>query len=166
MRKYLKENMEAEFGYRTEKIAGGASGAASAVDERGAAIRAQRNGDREELERDARNAGSAVSAADAVGRRPENAADEAGGTGSPGRDADVYRGIRETGWEPEREVFFRLQGADRQYAKSRDYDFREQQTGDFCGAAGTNEENLPVRMDLDYGGDLVRSAPWSVLWSR
>ena len=32
--KYLKENMEAEFGYRTEKITGGTSETASAVDER------------------------------------------------------------------------------------------------------------------------------------
>ncbi|MFR7741870.1 MAG: hypothetical protein ACLU3I_00070 [Acutalibacteraceae bacterium] len=35
----------------------------------------------------------------------------------------------ETGWEPEREVFFRLQRADREYAESRDFDFGEQHTG-------------------------------------
>ena len=81
--KYLKENMEAEFGYRTEKITGGTSSPASAVDERSKAVGNRRNGDREELERNARNAGQAVSAADAAGRRPENAADEIRSTGSP-----------------------------------------------------------------------------------
>ena len=48
--KYLKENMEAEFGYRTEKITGGTSSPASAVDERGAAVGNQRDGHRAELE--------------------------------------------------------------------------------------------------------------------
>ena len=34
----------------------------------------------------------------------------------------------------------------------------EQQPGDFYGGTGIEEENLPLRVDLDYGGDLVRSA--------
>ena len=154
--KYLKENMEAEFGYRTEKITGGASGAASTVDERGAAVGNRRDGDGAKLECDARNAGQAVSAADAAGHRSENAADKTGGTGSPDRDADECSRIRETGWESEREVFFQLQRADREYAESHDFDFREQQTGDFHSGAGGNEENSSLRMDLDYSGDLVR----------
>ena len=156
--KYLKENMEAEFGYRTEKITGGTSEIASAVDERGEAVGTERDGHGAKLEGAARNAGPAVSAADAVGCRPENAPDERGRAGSPDRDAGERGRIRETGWEPEREIFFHLQRADREYAESRDYDFREQQTGDFYGGTGVEEENSPLRMDLDYGGDLVRSA--------
>ena len=156
--KYLKENMEAEFGYRTEKITGGTSETASAVDERSEAVGAQCNGDREELERNARYAEPAVSAADAVGCKPENAPNERGCTGRFDRDANKCGRIRKTGWESEREVFFRLQRAERAYTESRDYDFREQQTGDFCGSAGVEEENSPLRMDLDYGGDLVHGA--------
>ena len=156
--KYLKENMEAEFGYRTEEITGGTSEIASAVDERGKAAGTQRDGDREELGRDARNAEPAVSAADAAGRRPENAPDKSRSTGSSDRDADERSRVRRTGWESEREVFFRLQRADRKYAESCDYDFGEQQTGDFYGGAGVKEENSSVRVDLNYSGDLVRSA--------
>ena len=156
--KYLKENMEAEFGYRTEEITRGTSSAASAVDERSEAVGNQRDGHGAELERDARNAGPTVPAADAAERRPENAADEAGCAGSTDRDADERNGIHKTGWEPEREIFFRLQRADRQYAESCDYDFGEQQTGDFCGSAGVEEENPTLRMGHDYSGDLMRSA--------
>ena len=156
--KYLKENMEAEFGHRTEKITGGTSSAASAVDERGAAVGNQRDGDREELESDARNAGQAVPAADAAERRPEDALDENRSTGIAECDADERDRIRKTGWEPEREVFFRLQRADREYAESRDFNFGERQTGDFSSGAGSEEENSSVRVDLDYGSDLVRGA--------
>ena len=156
--KYLKENMEAEFGYRTEKITGGTSSLASAVDERSEAARAECDGHREELESDARNAGQAVPTADAVGRRPENTPDETGSTGNPDRDADERGRICETGWELEREVFFRLQRAGREYAESYDYDFREQQTGDFYSGAGIEEENSPVRVDFDYRSDLMRGA--------
>ena len=154
--KYLKENMEAEFEYRTEEITGRTSKTASAVDERSEAVRTQCDGHREKLERDARNAGQAVPAADAVGHGPENAPDAGGRTDRIERDAGEYRKIRETGWEPEREIFFRLQRADRQYAESRDYDFREQQTRVFSSGTGSEEENSSVRMDLDYGSDLVR----------
>ena len=154
--KYLKENMEAEFGYRTENDNTRNVGAAQKVDGRGTAVGNQRDGDREKLECDARNAGQAVPAADAVGHGPENAPDAGGRTDRIERDAGEYRKIRETGWEPEREIFFRLQRADRQYAESRDYDFREQQTRVFSSGTGSEEENSSVRMDLDYGSDLVR----------
>ena len=156
MEKYLKENMEAEFGYRTENDNTRNVGAAQKADGRGATAGAQRDGDREKLECDARNAGQAVPAADAVGHGPENAPDAGGRTDRIERDAGEYRKIRETGWEPEREIFFRLQRADRQYAESRDYDFREQQTRVFSSGTGSEEENSSVRMDLDYGSDLVR----------
>ena len=73
MEKYLKENMEAEFGYRTENDNTRNVGAAQKADGRGATAGAQRDGDREKLECDARNAGQAVPAADAVGCKPENA---------------------------------------------------------------------------------------------
>ena len=150
--------MEAEFGYRTENDNTRNVDAAQKADGRGATAGTQCDSHGAELECDARNAEPAVPAADAAGCRPENAPDEAGSTECFDRDADERRGIFETGWESERGVFFRLQGTDREYAESRDNDFREQQTGDFYGAARSEGENSPVRVDLDYGGDLVRSA--------
>ena len=156
MEKYLKENMEAEFGYRTENDNTRNVGAAQKADGRGATAGTQRDSHGAELERDAQNAARSVSAADAAGRGLENAPDAGGRTDRIERDAGEYRKIRETGWEPEREIFFRLQRADRQYAESRDYDFREQQTRVFSSGTGSEEENSSVRMDLDYGSDLVR----------
>ena len=156
--KYLKENMEAEFGYRTENDNTRNVDAAQKADGRGATAGTQRDGDRAELERAARNAGQAVSAADAVGHGPENAPDEAGSTGSPDRDAGERRGIFETGWESERGVFFRLQGTEREYAESRDFNFGERRTENFNFSTGSGEENSPVRVDLDYSADLVRDA--------
>ena len=158
MMKYLKENMEAEFGYRTEKITGGTSSPASAVDERGAAVGTQRDGHGAELERAARNAGQAVSAADAAGRRPENAPDAGGRTDRIERDAGEYRKIRETGWEPEREVFFRLQGADRDYEERPDHNPERYEESAFGYGADGTEEDHHLRVDLDCGSDLVRSA--------
>ena len=154
--KYLKENMETEFGYRTENDNTRNVDAAQKADGRGTTAGTQRDGHGAELERAARNAARSVSAADAAGRGLENAPDAGGRTDRIERDAGEYRKIRETGWEPEREIFFRLQRADRQYAESRDYDFREQQTRVFSSGTGSEEENSSVRMDLDYGSDLVR----------
>ena len=154
--KYLKENMEAEFGYRTENDNAGNVDSAQKADGRGATAGTQRDGHGAELECAARNAGQAVSAADAVRHGPENASDESRSAGISDQDANECRKFRETGWEPEREIFFRLQRADRQYAESRDYDFREQQTRVFSSGTGSEEENSSVRMDLDYGSDLVR----------
>ena len=156
--KYLKENMEAEFEYRTEEITGRTSKTASAVDERSEAVRTQCDGHREKLERDARNAGQAVSAADAAGRGLENAPDAGGRTDRIERDAGEYRKIRETGWEPEREVFFQLQGADREYEALPNRDPERYEEAAFEYGAGDAEENPDVRVDLDYGGDLVRDA--------
>ena len=156
--KYLKENMEAEFGYRTENDNTRTVDAAQKADGRGATAGTQRDGHGAELERAARNAGQAVSAADAVRHGPENASDESRSTGSPDRDADERGRICETGWEPEREVFFRLQRADREYTERCDFDFGERRTGDFYGGTRSEEENPSVRVDLDYSGDLVRDA--------
>ena len=156
--KYLKENMEAEFGYRTENDNTRNVDAAQKADGRGATAGTQRDGHGAELERAARNAGQAVSAADAVERGSENAPDEAGSTGSPDRDAGERDRVRRTGWEPERGVFFRLQGTDREYTECCDFDFGERRTGDFYGDTRSEEENSPVRVDLDCGGDLVRGA--------
>ena len=156
--KYLKENMEAEFEYRTEEITGRTSKTASAVDERSEAVRTQCDGHREKLERDARNAGQAVPAADAVGHGPENAPDAGGRTDRIERDAGEYRKIRETGWEPEREVFFQLQGADREYEALPDRDPERYEEAAFEYGAGDAEENPDVCVDLDYSGDLVRDA--------
>ncbi len=158
MMKYLKENMEAEFGYRTENDNTRNVGAAQKADGRGATAGTQRDGDREKLERAARNAGQAVSAADAVGCKPENAPNERGRTGDLDRDADECRGIFETGWEPEREVFFHLQRADRDYQNGAEYSDERNESAAFQYDAGGEEENLPLRVDLDYSADLVRDA--------
>ena len=156
--KYLKENMEAEFGYRTENDNTRNVDAAQKADGRGATAGTQRDGHGAELERAARNAGQAVSAADAVGHGPENAPDEAGSTERFDRDAGECRKIRETGWEPEREVFFRLQSTDREYEDCPDRDSERYEETAFGYSTGSAEENSPVRMDLNRGIDLVRDA--------
>ena len=156
--KYLKENMETEFGYRTENDNTRNVDAAQKADGRGATAGTERDGHGAELECDARNAGQAVSAADAVGCKPENAPNERGRTDRIERDAGEYRKFRETGREPEREVFFRLQRADRQYAEIYDNDFDRYEEPTYGYGSGCEEENSPVYMDLDYGSDLVRGA--------
>ena len=158
MEKYLKENMEAEFGYRTENDNTRNVDAAQKADGRGATDGTQRDSHGAELERAARNAGQAVPAADAVGHGPENASDESRSAGISDQDANERRKFRETGWEPEREVFFRLQRADRQYAEIYDNDFDRYEEPTYGYGSGCEEENSPVYMDLDYGSDLVRSA--------
>ena len=154
--KYLKENMEAEFGYRTENDNTRNVDAAQKADGRGATDGTQRDSHGAELERAARNAGQAVSAADGAGRGLENAPDAGGRTDRIERDAGEYRKIRETGWEPERDVFFRLQGADRDYEERPDHNPERYVEAAFEYGAGDAEENPDVRVDLDYSGDLVR----------
>ena len=156
--KYLKENIEAEFGYRTENDNTRNVDAAQKADGRGATAGTQRDGHGAELERAARNAGQTVSAADAVERGSENAPDEAGSTERFDRDAGECRKIRETGWEPEREVFFQLQGADREYEALPNRDPKRYGEAAFEYGAGDAEENPDVRVDLDYSADLVRDA--------
>ena len=156
--KYLKENMEAEFGYRTKNDNTRNVDAAQKADGRGAAAGTGRDGDGAELECDAQNAARSVSAADAVGRGPENAPDEAGSTDRIERDAGECRKIRETGWEPEREVFFRLQGADRDCEERPDHNPERYEEAAFEYGAGDAEENPDVRVDFDYGSDLVHGA--------
>ena len=150
--------METEFGYRTENDNTRNVDAAQKADGRGATAGTERDGHGAELECDARNAGQAVSAADAVGCKPENAPNERGRTDRIERDAGEYRKFRETGWEPEREVFFQLQGADREYEALPDRDPERYEEAAFEYGAGDAEENPDVRVDLDYGGDLVRGA--------
>ena len=156
--KYLKENMEAEFGYRTENDNTRNVDAAQKADGRGTAVGNQRDSHGAELERAARNAGQAVPAADAVRHGPENASDESRSAGISDQDANERRKFRETGWEPEREVLFRLQRADRQYAEIYDNDFDRYEEPTYGYGSGCEEENSPVYTDLDYGSDLVRSA--------
>lgn len=156
--KYLKENMETEFGYRTENNNTRNVDAAQKADGRGATAGTQRDSHGAELEGDARNAGQAVPAADAVGRRPEDASDESRSPGISDQDANERRKFRETGWEPEREVFFQLQGADREYEALPDRDPERYEETAFGYSTGSAEENSPVRMDLNRGIDLVRSA--------
>ena len=158
MTKYRKENMEAEFGYRTEIEYGSIGSAAQEIDGRSAAAGIGRDGDGAELERAAQNAARSVSAADAAGRGLENAPDAGGRTDRIERDAGEYRKIRETGWEPEREVFFRLQGADRDYEERPDHNPERYEESAFEYGAGDAEENPDVRVDLDYSGDLVHGA--------
>ena len=156
--KYLKENMEAEFGYRTENDNTRNVDAAQKADGRGTTAGTRRDGHGAELECNARNAGQAVPAADAVRHGPENASDESRSAGISDQDANERRKFRETGWEPEREVFFRLQRADRQYAEIYDNDFDRYEEPTYGYGSGCEEENSPVYMDLDYGSDLVRGA--------
>ena len=156
--KYLKENMEAEFGYRTENDNTRNVDAAQKADGRGTTAGTQRDGHGAELERAARNAGQAVPAADAVGHRSENASDESRSAGISDQDANERRKFRETGWEPEREVFFQLQGADREYEERPDHNPERYEESAFEYGAGDAEENPDVRVDLDYSGDLVRGA--------
>ena len=158
MTKYRKENMEAEFGYRTENDNTRNVDAAQKADGRGTTAGTQRDGHGAELERAARNAGQAVSAADAVGHGPENAPDAGGRTDRIERDAGECRKIRETGWEPERGVFFRLQRADREHQNGAEYSDERNESAAFQYDAGGEEENLPLRVDLDYGSDLVCGA--------
>ena len=158
MEKYLKENMEAEFGYRTENDNTRNVDAAQKADERGTTAGAERDGHGAELEGDARNAGQSVSAADAAGRGLENAPDAGGRTDRIERDAGEYRKIRETGWEPEREVFFRLQSADREYEERPGHDSGRYEETAFGYGAGSAEGNPTLRVDFNYGSDLLRGA--------
>ena len=156
--KYLKENMEAEFGYRTENDNTRNVDAAQKADGRGATAGTQRDGHGAELERAARNAGQAVPAADAVRHGPENASDESRSAGISDQDANERRKFRETGWEPEREVFFHLQRADREYQNGIEYDDEGNESAAFQYGTDRNEENLSLCVDLDYSGDLMRDA--------
>ena len=136
----------------------GAGGTAQEVDGRGAMAGTQRDGHGAELECAARYAEQAVPAAEAVGRRPEDASDESRSAGISDQDANERRKFRETGWEPEREVFFQLQGADREYEALPDRDPERYEEAAFEYGAGDAEENPDVRVDLDYSADLVRDA--------
>ena len=156
--KYLKENMEAEFGYRTENDNTRNVDAAQKADGRGATAGTQRDSHGAELERDAQNAARSVSAADAAGREPENAPDAGGSAGIPDQNADERRKIRETGWEPEREVFFRLQSTDREYEACPDRGSERYEEAAFGYGTGSAEENSPLRVGINYGSDLVRGA--------
>ena len=156
--KYLKENMEAEFGYRTENDNTRNVDAAQKADGRGTTAGTQRDGHGAELERAARNAGQAVPAADAVRHGPENASDESRSAGISDQDANERRKFRETGWESEREVCFRLQRTDREYQNGTEYSDERNESAAFQYGTGSKEENSSVRMDLDYSGDLVRGA--------
>ena len=88
----------------------------------------------------------------------KNAPDQTGNAGSPDRDAGERGRICRTGWEPEREVFFRLQGADRDYEERPDHNPERYEEAAFEYDAGDAEENPDVRVDLDYSADLVRDA--------
>ena len=88
----------------------------------------------------------------------KNAPDEAGSTELLDRDADERDRVRRTGWEPERGVFFRLQRADREYQNGAEYSDERNESAAFQYDAGGEEENLPLRVDLDYGDNLVRGA--------
>ena len=158
MMKYLKENMEAEFGYRTENDNTRNVDAAQKADGRGTAGGDGRDGHGAELEGAARNAGQAVPAADAVGCRHENTSDEAGSTERLDRDADERGRIRKTGWEPEREVFFQLQGADREYEALPNRDPERYEESAFGYGTDGTEEDHHLRVDLDCGSDLVHGA--------
>ena len=158
MMKYLKENMEAEFGYRTEIEYGSIGSAAQEIDGRGAAAGIGRNGDGAKLECSFADAERPVFTDAAVKRRPENAPDKTGSADRIERDADERRRVCETGWEPEREVFFQLQDADRKYEERPDRDSEQYEETAFRYGTGSTEDNSPLRVDLGCGSDLLRGA--------
>ena len=88
----------------------------------------------------------------------KNAPDEAGSTELLDRDADERDRVRRTGWEPERGVFFRLQGADREYEALPDRDPERYEESAFGYGADGTEEDHHLRVDLDCGSDLVHGA--------
>ena len=94
----------------------------------------------------------------AVGYEPENTPDQTGRADRIERDAGECRKIRETGWESEREVFFQLQGADREYEARPDRDSEQYEETAFGYSTGSAEENPTLRVDLGCGGDLLRGA--------
>ena len=153
--KYLKENMEAEFGYRTENDNTRNVDAAQKADGRGATAGTQRDGHGAELERAAQNAARSISAADAAGRGSKNAPDAGGRADRIERNAGERRKIRETGWEPERDVFFQLQSANRDYEERSDRDSERYEEAAFGYGADGTEEDHHLRVDLDCGSDLV-----------
>ena len=156
--KYLKENMEAEFEYRNEKNPGRAQSTAQAFTERGNATGAGRDGNAAELERGHRDAKPTVSSAAAAGCRSEIAFDEAGCTISAGTDSAQHQRLCETGWEPEREIFFRLQSFDRQHECFDHIYDSEFQSAAFQYSAGSEEENTALHLDINYGSNLMRDA--------
>ena len=158
MMKYLKENMEEEFGYRTEIEYGSIGSAAQEIDGRGAAAGIGRNGDGAKLECSFADAERPVFTDAAVKRRPENAPDKTGSADRIERDADERRRVCETGWEPEREVFFQLQDADRKYEERPDRDSEQYEETAFRYGTGSTEDNSPLRVDLGCGSDLLRGA--------
>ena len=158
MMKYLKENMEAEFGYRTEIDSGRTGSAAPEVDGRGATAGIGRNGDGTKLECSFADAERPVFTDAAVKRRPENAPDKTGSADRIERNAGERRKIRETGWEPEREVCFRLQNADREYEERPDHNPERYEESAFGYGADGTEEDHHLRVDLDCGSDLVHGA--------
>ena len=85
----------------------------------------------------------------------KNAPDEAGSTELLDRDADERDRVRRTGWEPERGVFFRLQGADREYEALPDHNPERYEESAFGYGADGTEEDHHLRVDLDCGSDLV-----------
>ena len=156
--KYLKENMEAEFGYRTEIDSSRTGSAAPEVDGRGATAGIGRNGDGAKLECSLADAERPVFTDAAVKRRPENAPDKTGSADRIERDAGECRKIRETGWEPERDVFFQLQGADREYEARPDRDSEQYEETAFRYGTGSAEESPTLHVDLGCGSDLLRGA--------
>ena len=156
--KYLKENMEAEFGYRTENDNTGNVGAAQKADGRGATAGIGRNGDGAKLECSFADAERPVFTDAAVKRRPENAPDKTGSADRIERDAGERRKIRETGWEPERGVFFQLQNPDREYEERPDRDPERYEETAFGYGTGSAEEDHHLRVDLGCGSDLLRGA--------
>ena len=156
--KYLKENMEAEFGYRTENDNTRNVDAAQKADGRGATAGTQRDGHGAELERAAQNAARSISAADAAGRGSKNAPDAGGRADRIERNAGERRKIRETGWEPERDVFFQLQSANRDYEERSDRDSERYEEAAFGYGADGAEEDHHLRVDLGCGSDLLRDA--------
>ena len=92
----------------------------------------------------------------------------AGRTGIPDQDADERRKFRETGWEPEREVFFRLQSADREYEERPDHNPERYEEAAFGYGAGRRQKKIITCAWISITAVILCAAlcALAVLWSR
>ena len=75
--------------------------------------------------------------------------------------------FRETGWEPEREVFFQLQGADRDYEERPDRDPERYEESAFgYGAGGAEEKSTCAWISITAVILCAALCALVVLWSR
>jgi len=180
--KYLKENMEYEFTIRTEIIPGGAENEEQQRPDDRSGYRAAGHAEREELGSGDSAAGKYSERAERKPTVSENSADRSGcGTASDesvtaeqaaaGAVPEDGKAIRNTGWEYEREVFFRLAGLGSERQSRHGLDDPESTAADYghyeYGPAGNQQFSGDSAAQADEGfpalcgshglaGDLIR----------